>query len=427
MFSYRIEYVRRVHALISFFLVSQEYCRSKRSVNQSSFNLLCAAAACGGKILRASQYWGVLSYCNVIEFINSKSASLYECTPPRSTLHYLQTISNMKLSITVACFALCAFSEAFVVRTNIKTNVINEISQRKHTVERRIQTPTSHGVQTFLQSTSEQISESSSDLASTTPQLLASLWLQISRGCKLSKGETDSVLYPNMEEQFTPSYLESLMGHLDVCKDVCDDFGVNTILTPIQEKNKVTGFTVKSYKDPNKIGTFANDGNFEFAPDPYFDNDDWDLLDDKIRATAKEEAEEDDDDLDLESLPEIENKIPDDDEILLDVTKKWVNKVMSDMGICPFTKGADLAGLPMGKVFYTVDRSTAIEEMYARYWEEVVRVEQSSETELSTTLLIAPEFLIDNVEMFENFSSTLTQPLETLNVEVSIRTLECIK
>ena len=57
----------------------------------------------------------------------------------------------------------------------------------------------------------------------------------------------------------------------------------------------------------------------------------------------------------------------------------------------------------------------------------VVRVEQSSETELSTTLLIAPEFLIDNVEMFENFSSTLTQPLETLNVEVSIRTLECIK
>ena len=78
-----------------------------------------------------------------------------------------------------------------------------------------------------------------------------------------------------------------------------------------------------------------------------------------------------------------------------------------------------MAGLPMGKVFYTVDRSSAIEEMYARYWKEVVRVEQSSESELSTTLLIAPEFLIDNVEMFENFSTTLTQPLEALKVEVS--------
>jgi len=90
---------------------------------------------------------------------------------------------------------------------------------------------------------------------------------------------------------------------------------------------------------------------------------------------------------------------------------------MSDMGICPFTNGAEQAGLPMGKVFYTIDRCTKIEDMYARYWKEVVRLEQNTEKELSTTLLIAPEFYRDNVELFDNFSNSLTQPLESLKIE----------
>jgi len=233
-----------------------------------------------------------------------------------------------------------------------------------------------------------------------------------------------------MEAQFSPNYLERLMGHFDVCKDVCDDFGTNTILSPVQEmkmgRNMVVGFTVKSYRDTKKMGTFASDGNFNFAPDPYFDDDDWDVLEKQIRDSAAEEEEGDDDEeIGVEdSLPEIVDKVPDDDDKIINVSRTWVDKMMSDMGICPFTKGADLAGLPMGKVFYTVDRSTSVEDMYARYWKEVVRVEKNPEKELSTTLLIAPEFLLDNVEMFENFSSTLTQPLESLQVEV--RTCRCI-
>lgn len=225
------------------------------------------------------------------------------------------------------------------------------------------------------------------------------------------------------------------MGHLDVCKDVCDDFGVNTVLSPLQErkggKNVVVGFVVKSYRDPNKVGTFASvgaeggSGELQFAPDPYFDDEDWDILEDQIRAAAREDEELDEEEgeqgneSDWGDLPQVvEDRIPQDNDVIVDVSKKWVNKIMSDMGICPFTKGADMAGLPMGKVFYTVERTMSVEEMYARYWEEVVRVEETPEKELSTTLLIAPEFLIDNVEMFENFSNTLTQPMESLQVEV---------
>jgi len=275
------------------------------------------------------------------------------------------------------------------------------------------------------------------DEASTTPQLLAALWRQIAQGCKLTKGQSITVLYPQMEQPLSSStYLELLMGHLDVCKDVCDDFGINTVLSPLQEriggKNVVVGFSVKSYRDPNKVGTFSSDGDLQFAPDPYFDDDDWDILEEQIRAAAMEDEELDDDDDDdddeqdgnendendwRKDLPDIVEKIPVDDDEIVNVSKKWVDKIMSDMGICPFTKGADMAGLPMGKVFYTVDRSVSVEDMYARYWEEVVRVEQMPEKDLSTTLLIAPEFLIDNIEMFENFSNTLTQPMETLQVE----------
>lgn len=234
-----------------------------------------------------------------------------------------------------------------------------------------------------------------------------------------------------MEEELTQPFLERLMGHFDVCKDVCDDFGVNTVLTPHTQtkmgRQTVVGFTVKSYRDRQKIGTLASDGNFEFAPDPMWDNDDeWDALELEIAKTAKEDSESDDGDLEgggefgvttMEGLPEIVDKVPEDDDVLIDITKKWVNKMMSDMGICPFTNGAEMAGLPMGQVYYCVDRCESMEDMYASYWEEVVRVEQMDEKDLSTTLLIAPEFCLDNVELFENFSSSLTNPLETLQIE----------
>lgn len=215
-------------------------------------------------------------------------------------------------------------------------------------------------------------------------------------------------MYPFMEEKLnTPRYLNVLLGHLDSCKDVCDHFGITTALVPHQQGGKIVGFTVKSHRSPNKELE-----NFEFQYDPFWDDGtDYDALyagiDDELEAEAKRKFK----------YPEIEKKIPDDDDEIVLVTKKWVEKMMSDMGICPFSRGAEMAGLPMGPVFYTVDRSTSMEDMYARYWKEVVRMEQQPESDISTTLLVCPEFYIDNVELFESFSTTLTQPLTALGVE----------
>lgn len=55
--------------------------------------------------------------------------------------------------------------------------------------------------------------------------------------------------------------------------------------------------------------------------------------------------------------------------------------------------------------------------MYTTFWKEVTRLEQNNEKEVSTTLLIAPEFCLDNIELFDSFCNTLTQPLTALKIE----------
>lgn len=246
------------------------------------------------------------------------------------------------------------------------------------------------------------------DEAENTPQLLQGIWDQIARGNTMVKGEEATVVYPKMEDKLNDSkFFNILLGHLDACKDVCDNFGITTVLVPYRQDGKIVGFTVKSYKSKNK-----ELDNFEFEYDPFWDDGtDFEELYGGIDDELEEEAKK------TLRLPDIENKIPDDDDKILDITKVWVAKIMSDMGICPFTKGHEMAGLPMGPVFYTVDRGTTMEDMYASYWREVVRMDTEPDKTISTTLLIAPEFYIDNVELFESFSNTLTQSLAPLEVE----------
>ena len=218
----------------------------------------------------------------------------------------------------------------------------------------------------------------------------------------------------------TPRFLNLVTAHLDSCKDVCDFFGISTTLQPFVKDGRVQGFTVKSFRNPDK-----DPNSMEFDYDPFWDEaDDWDY--EGIDAEyEKDEAAEDEasgfSKTKTVKYPDIVNKVPDDDEEIEKLSKDWVAKICSDMGVCPFTSGASMAGLPMGPVYYTTDRSTSFEDMYARYWEEVVRVESQPESDLSTTLLITPKFCMDNVEIFENWSTTLTQPLAALGIEDMIQ------
>ena len=218
------------------------------------------------------------------------------------------------------------------------------------------------------------------------------------------------------------------MAHLDACKDVCDNFGVNTILVPLWgpgdpsgKNNKiVNGFEVKSYRNPNNLsgfGTFSQgkDGSdMKFAPDPFWDDDEeWDFsgIDEEEEEDGKSNSKA------ADLLPQIETLVPQDDDTIIDLSKKWVDRMMADLALCPFTQSAARSGIPLGPVHYHVDRVSSMEDAYRAYWSEVCRIEQVDQNEISTTLHILPEFCMNSVELFEQWADTLTGTLEALAVE----------
>mmetsp|Transcript_29008 Transcript_29008/g.92764 ORF Transcript_29008/g.92764 Transcript_29008/m.92764 type:complete len:407 (+) Transcript_29008:655-1875(+) len=96
---------------------------------------------------------------------------------------------------------------------------------------------------------------------------------------------------------------------------------------------------------------------------------------------------------------------------------EWVQAVVAGLGVCPFATSAQRAGLPLGDVYYPIDRCTDAEKMYKSFWNEVVRVQQSDERSLSTTMLVAPKFTLTNADAFDEYASTLTKALEPLGLD----------
>ena len=239
------------------------------------------------------------------------------------------------------------------------------------------------------------------------------------------------------------SYMSKLLAHLDACKDVCDSFGIDTVLVPHAEEvggaggvgvGGNRGFTVRSYRNPaGSAGTYqqgeSGDGTeMKFAPDPFWDDDEvWDF-------GGADDDDEDDDDgggggraaregaagssnaavLAATTPPHL--VLPDDDSDVSSITESWVSRMMADLALCPFTQSSSRSGIPPGPVRYAVDRSARTpEEAYASYWSEVAEVLSSPESELSTTLHVLPRFCVgesaSGVESFEQWADTLTGTL----------------
>jgi hypothetical protein len=234
--------------------------------------------------------------------------------------------------------------------------------------------------------------------------------------------ESQTVLYPEFKDKLAnPHFVNQILGHLDYCKDVCDHFGISTTLVPYQQMGRVVGFTAKSFKKDKRAADDGSSSSPTHGTSSSDDDDDpnWAYDPFWVDGTDFEELYKgvDDEFMPDDPYPPIVNKIPQDDDDIISATQNWVSRIMADMGICPFTKDANEAGLPLGNVYYCVDRNRGVEDVYARYWREVVRVETLKEKDLSTTLMIVPEFFMDNVEQFESFSTTLTQSLSYLQME----------
>ena len=227
------------------------------------------------------------------------------------------------------------------------------------------------------------------------------------------------------------------MAHLDACKDVCDNFGIDTVLVPYVDGSRDDarrGFTVKSYRNPNgnAAGTFhqgrdggsaggADNGDMIFGPDPFWDDDEvWDFggADDEDDAAATATA------AGSKRMPAAAASVitpshlslPADDSSIISITESWVSRMMADLALCPFTQSSSKSGIPPGPVWYAVDRhATSPEDAYASYWREVSRIQDLSEGAISTTLHVLPNFCCGGsstgVESFEQWADTLTGTL----------------
>ena len=104
--------------------------------------------------------------------------------------------------------------------------------------------------------------------------------------------------------------------------------------------------------------------------------------------------------------------IEENDDIILADSKRWVNAVIGDFGVCPFTMNSERAGVPMGGVRYAISRTTNIDEAFFRYWQEILTLLSSNEREIATTLLIFPEIdLFGDFELFEAYCECLSDSL----------------
>eukprot|EP00188_Purpureofilum_apyrenoidigerum_P003844 Plantae.Rhodophyta-Purpureofilum_apyrenoidigerum.ctg4140.p1 GENE.Plantae.Rhodophyta-Purpureofilum_apyrenoidigerum.ctg4140~~Plantae.Rhodophyta-Purpureofilum_apyrenoidigerum.ctg4140.p1 ORF type:complete len:417 (-),score=57.77 Plantae.Rhodophyta-Purpureofilum_apyrenoidigerum.ctg4140:116-1366(-) len=198
--------------------------------------------------------------------------------------------------------------------------------------------------------------------------------------------------------------IQRLVEYLNSCKDICNDFGETVAFKATREEgNPVASFILTKQAEYNMFG----DGDED-------DWDDWDDIDMSILNKYKDEGGNKD-----KAIPEL---VPKDDEVILKKTLDWVQAIVVDMGICPFTSSsAAKAGLPIGDVRYEICRNASVEKLYQKYWDELWLLVRTDQSSLSTTLLITPEFCTENGDGFDAFSSTLTLPLASLGVENDVQ------
>jgi hypothetical protein len=107
-----------------------------------------------------------------------------------------------------------------------------------------------------------------------------------------------------------------------------------------------------------------------------------------------------------------------------DEMRRWVQDVIVDSKVCPFTQstekaGTGLPGVTPGPVGYPVCRvagsdNTAICAVMASFWNNCVDLLNAPEEELSTILLCAPHIAVDSHADFARVADCIVQTLQTI-------------
>eukprot|EP01038_Epipyxis_sp_PR26KG_P008988 gene8988-12123_t len=95
---------------------------------------------------------------------------------------------------------------------------------------------------------------------------------------------------------------------------------------------------------------------------------------------------------------------------ILSDTKSFVKAMISDFFICPFTNGAEKAGVPRGNIRYAISKATTINEAYYDYWNEVEILLSANVKDISTVLLVYP-YLFTDFSRYSEFTDSLDTAL----------------
>ena len=101
-------------------------------------------------------------------------------------------------------------------------------------------------------------------------------------------------------------------------------------------------------------------------------------------------------------------------DVILTTTRLWTKAVISDFSVCPFTIDEVEAGIPKGKIRYTVSNAASVAESFCDFWKEISAVLENSSEEVATVLLMFGEesLFLNDIDKFENFSECLDDSLK---------------
>src|SRR5690606_29140147 len=100
------------------------------------------------------------------------------------------------------------------------------------------------------------------------------------------------------------------------------------------------------------------------------------------------------------------------DEDVIDATKRWLERAVVGLNLCPFAK----APYTKGRVRFCVSQAQDEEALLLDLCEELQRLAVSEESEIETTLLVHPRVLNDFLD-FNDFLDVADHALEEMNLD----------
>ena len=101
-----------------------------------------------------------------------------------------------------------------------------------------------------------------------------------------------------------------------------------------------------------------------------------------------------------------------DDAIVVEDTRRWVQRAVIGLNLCPFAKAVEVKG----QVHYTVSHSLGFKDLLAELKSELKALEALADTVRDTTLFIVPDGLADFLE-FNDFVAQANRLVAKMGLE----------